>query len=89
MQSESALLHSLAFDGEGSATPLTDAEQIKAAPGNQLVWIHLDAGGCDGSRWRKGLIQRKVILWNANHPTGSGNFRGYQYSTTFLWVTRQ
>ena len=51
MQSESALLHSLSFDGEGSATPLTDAEQIKAAPGHQLVWIHLDAGGGLAEDW--------------------------------------
>lgn len=51
MQTESALLQALAFDGEGSATPLTDAEQIKAASGDQLVWIHLDAGGGLAEDW--------------------------------------
>jgi zinc transporter len=45
------LLHALAFNGEGGASPIEDENLVKMLSSDTLTWVHLDASKSNASSW--------------------------------------
>lgn len=51
MTTRITLLHALAFNGEGGASPIEDENLVKMLSSDTLTWVHLDASESNASSW--------------------------------------